>query len=154
MAINIGIDENDREAVAKTLEQILADSYLLYLKTQNYHWNVTGPNFHSLHEMFEQQYRDLAEAVDTIAERIRAIGFYAPGSFKEYSGLSQLKEASGGETAQQMLANLQQDHEWIIRSMRDFMPVLEKVGDEETLDMIIGRLSTHEKTAWMLRSSQ
>ncbi len=147
MSIDIGIKEDDRKNVASSLEVMLADTYLLYLKTQNYHWNVTGQNFHSLHKMFEEQYLDLAEAVDLIAERIRALGFPAPGSFAEFLQLTNLTEASKNTNAEDMLKHLQQDNESMIRSMRNMIDLLENAKDEETLDMVITRLSVHEKTA-------
>lgn len=141
------------EAIAKGLSQLLADSYNLYLKTQNYHWNVTGPQFHSLHLLFEGQYQDLATAVDDIAERIRTLGFRAPGSFTEFSKLSSIKEASGTPSAEDMVIDLAQDQGTVISTIREVWEKAEEAGDEGTIDLLSGRLSVHEKAGWMLRSS-
>lgn len=153
MTQNIGMAEESQQSVAQKLKVLLADSYLLYLKTQNFHWNVTGPNFHSLHVMFEGQYTELADAVDTIAERVRALGQIAPGSFKEFSELTTLNEAGVVSEGSDMLKELSSDHESIIRSLREMMPMVTKVDDEVTLGLLTDRMSVHEKMAWMLRSS-
>lgn len=141
------------QETAKGLERLLADTYTLYLKTHNFHWNVTGPNFSSLHLMFEGQYTELALAVDAIAERIRALGFPAPGSYARFSELTTLEEATGVPKAEAMVAQLAADHEAITKSIKALWPVAEKDGDEGTLDLMTQRLSSHEKTAWMLNSS-
>lgn len=151
-SIHIGISENDRKAISAGLSKLLADSYLLYLKTHNYHWNVTGPHFHSLHQMFEGQYTELAEAIDVIAERIRALGFYAPGTFKEFSKLSAIKEDEGIPSAMEMVANLVEANEILIQTAREVIPACDKAGDEASLDLLTQRLHVHSKTAWMLRS--
>ena len=139
---------------AQGLERLLADSYTLYLKTHNFHWNVTGPNFSSLHLMFEGQYTELALAVDTIAERIRALGFPAPGSYARFSELTTIKEATGVPKAEAMVAQLAADHETIVKSIKALWLAAEKDRDEGTLDLLTQRLSSHEKTAWMLNSSK
>lgn len=153
MTVNIGIHEENRKTVAGRLSILLADSYTLYLKTQNFHWNVTGPNFQSLHAMFEGQYQELAQVVDEIAERIRALGFPAPGSYKEFAELTNLQEASGVLSAQDMVKALLRDHEMIIQHLRDAMPGISDVDDEVSVGLLVERLASHEKTAWMLRSS-
>lgn len=153
MTVNIGIHEEHRKAVAQKLKILLADTYTLYLKTQNFHWNVTGPNFKNLHEMFEGQYKELAGAVDEIAERIRSLGFIAPGSYREFSELANLKDAEKLGSAEDMIKELIADHEVIIQHMRGVMPGISDVDDEVSMDLFIGRMADHEKTAWMLRSS-
>ncbi len=150
--INIGINEKDRKSLCKGLSKFLADSYLLYLKTQNYHWNVTGKSFHQLHVLFEEQYRDLAEAVDEIAERIRALGEYAPGSFAAFSKVSSIKEESSIPTAEEMIQNLVIGHETVVSTARELIAVTEECEDDVTADMLIQRMQVHEKAAWMLRS--
>lgn len=150
--INIGINEKDRKALCKGLSKFLADSYLLYLKTQNYHWNVTGKSFHQLHLLFEEQYRDLAEAVDEIAERIRALGEYAPGSFSAFSKVSSIKEEASIPTAEEMIQNLVIGHETVVSTARELMLVTEECEDDVTADMLTQRMQVHEKNAWMLRS--
>jgi len=150
--INIGIDNKAREAIAKELGIVLADSYLLYLKTQNFHWNVTGPHFHGLHEMFEQQYTELADVVDVIAERIRALGFYAPASFERYSELTNIKEASDVPVAEEMIRQLLSDHETVIKTCGRALSVADRANDQPTVDLLTQRLQSHEKTAWMLQS--
>lgn len=151
--VNMGITEDHRFKIAEGLSRVLADSYLLYLKTQNFHWNVTGPNFHSLHEMFEEQYTNLAAAVDEIAERIRALGYYAPGSFTEYKELGTVSEATSVRDAESMVAQLVEDNEKVILTVRNLLPVLNEASDEATLDLMTQRLHQHSKTAWMLRST-
>ena len=150
--INIGISEADRKELAQGLSRLLADTYTLYLKTHNYHWNVTGPMFQTLHLMFETQYDELALAVDLIAERIRALGVYAPGSYAQYSQLSSIKEETSIPSAQDMIRNLVQGQEAVIRTARSLLPLADKASDESTADLLTQRLQIHEKTAWMLRS--
>jgi len=152
MKIDIGIDEKDREEIAAGLSRLLADSYTLYLKTHNYHWNVTGPMFNTLHLMFEQQYTELAAAVDEIAERIRALGVYAPGSYTAFSALTEIKEEEGVPSAEQMIANLVAGQETVARTARSVLPLADKVSDEPTADLLTQRMQIHEKNAWMLRS--
>jgi len=150
--MNIGIKEADRKKIADGLAHLLADTYTLYLKTHNYHWNVTGPMFNSLHLMFEAQYTELATAVDEIAERIRALGFPAPGSYHEFSELSSINEERGSPNAIEMITQLATDQEAIVRTARSIFPVVEEATDEPTADLLTGRMQIHEKTAWMLRS--
>lgn len=152
MSVNIGIDDNHRKAVADGLTRVLADTYALYLKTQNYHWNVTGPLFHAVHGMTEEQYKDLAEAVDEIAERIRTLGFKAPGSFKTYQDLTQVKDADNGLAAEDMVRDLANDHETLARANRTLHETADQAGDDTTVGLLDDRLAFHEKTAWMLRS--
>ncbi|HEX8852519.1 MAG TPA: Dps family protein [Pyrinomonadaceae bacterium] len=152
MPINIGIEETDRREIAAGLSRLLADTYTLYLKTHNFHWNVTGPMFQTLHLMFEEQYTELSAAVDLIAERIRALGFPAPGTYREFSQLSSIKEEEGTPTAQEMIRLLVEGQETIVRTARSIFPVVEGAGDEPTADLLTQRMQIHEKTAWMLRS--
>jgi len=152
MKVQIGISETDREAIAAGLSRLLADSYTLYLKTHNYHWNVTGPQFNTLHTMFELQYTELALAVDLIAERIRALGVAAPGSYREFAGLTQVDEASGAETAEEMIRQLVLGQEAIVRTAREVFPIAGAANDEPSADLLTQRMQVHEKTAWMLRS--
>jgi starvation-inducible DNA-binding protein len=150
--IDIGIPEAKRTAIAEGLSHMLADTYTLYLKTHNYHWNVTGPMFQTLHLMFETQYTELALAVDLVAERIRALGAAAPGSYAAYAKLSSIKEEQGVPAAKDMIRNLVAGQEAVVRTARKVFPVAEKAGDEATCDLLTQRLQLHEKTAWMLRS--
>ncbi|MBI3145541.1 MAG: DNA starvation/stationary phase protection protein [Pseudogulbenkiania sp.] len=150
--MDIGINEQDRQDIAQGLSRLLADTYTLYLKTHNFHWNVTGPMFQTLHLMFEQHYNELALAVDMIAERIRALGHYAPGSYSEYARLTSIAEASGTPRAQDMISQLVDGHETVCRTARSIFAVVEKASDEPTADLLTQRLQVHEKTAWMLRS--
>lgn len=152
MEINIGISESDRAQVAQGLSRLLADSYTLYLKTHNYHWNVTGPLFNTLHLMFEAQYTELATAVDEIAERIRALGHRAPGSYKEFARLTSIKEDTGSPSAEQMIEQLVIGQESVTRTAREVFPAADAAGDEPTADLLTQRMNLHEKTAWMLRS--
>jgi starvation-inducible DNA-binding protein len=152
MQIDIGIPEQDREAIAKGLSKLLADTYTLYLKTHNYHWNVTGPMFNTLHLMFEQQYTELATAVDLIAERIRALGHPAPGSYRAYSKLTSIKEEEGVPDANEMIRQLVLGQETVVRTARELFPTVEKAADEPTADLLTQRMQVHEKNAWMLRS--
>ena len=152
MKINIGIDDKARLDIAAGLGKLLADSYTLYLKTHNFHWNVTGPQFNSLHQMFELQYTELALAVDEIAERIRTLGERAPGSYKEFSALTSIEEADGEPTAEEMLSQLLLGQEAVVRTARAVLPVAGDANDEPTADLLTQRIQAHEKTAWMLRS--
>ncbi len=152
MPINIGIQESDRAAIAEGLSRLLADTYTLYLKTHNFHWNVTGPMFQTLHMMFEEQYTELATAVDEVAERIRALGFPAPGSYSEYAKLTSIKEAEGVPTAEEMIRQLVEGQETVVRTAREVFPAAERASDEPTADLLTQRMHLHEKTAWMLRS--
>jgi starvation-inducible DNA-binding protein len=150
--IDIGIEASGREAVAAGLAKLLADSYTLYLKTHNFHWNVTGPMFNTLHLMFEQQYTELATAVDLLAERIRALGLPAPGSYAQFSRLASVKEETGVPHADDMVRQLVEGQEAVARTARQVFPVAERAGDQVTLDLLTQRLQVHEKNAWMLRS--
>lgn len=150
--MNIGISEKDCKEIAKGLSKLLADSYVLYLKTHNFHWNVKGPMFQTLHTMFETQYTELAMAVDLIAERIRALNEPAPGTYAEYLQIGSVKETQGVPHAKEMLKILIKDHESVIHTAKEAFPVAEKAGDEGTVDVLTQRIQTHEKTAWMLRS--
>jgi len=152
LSINIGISDDNRGKIAEGLSKILADTYLVYLKTHNYHWNVTGPHFHSLHEQFEGQYSELAVAVDVIAERIRALGHRAPGTFREFNELTTIKEDTDHPDAMEMVRRLAVDNETILRTARQALPACEEAGDEASIDLITERLHIHSKTAWMLRS--
>lgn len=152
MEPNIGINEADRKVIAQGLSRHLADTYTLYLKTHNYHWNVTGPMFQTLHTMFEMQYTELALAVDQIAERIRALGMPAPGTYVEFGKLSAVKEDPGVPKAKDMIRNLVEAHETVVRTARSVFPVAEQANDEATADLLTQRIQVHEKTAWMLRS--
>jgi starvation-inducible DNA-binding protein len=150
--INLGIPEASRQEIAEGLSRLLADTYSLYLKTHNFHWNVTGPMFQTLHLMFETQYTELALAVDLIAERIRALGFPAPGTYSDYAKLSSIEETPGVPKAQDMIRLLVEGQEAVARTARSIFPVADKVNDEPTADLLTQRLQVHEKTAWMLRS--
>jgi starvation-inducible DNA-binding protein len=150
--VDIGIDAMDRTAIAEGLATLLADSYTLYLKTQNFHWNVTGPMFHTLHLMFEQQYAELALAVDLVAERIRALGHPAPGSYSQFSRLTSVTEETGVPRAEAMVRQLVDGQETVARGVRRVLPVVERAGDQVTADLLTQRLQVHEKNAWMLRS--
>lgn len=152
MPVDIGIPEKNRKEVAENLGRLLADSYTLYLKTHNYHWNVTGPMFQTLHNMFEEHYTELAPAVDEIAERIRALGAYAPGSYNAFSKLTSIKEEDSVPSARDMIANLVKGHEAVVKTARSIIPSAEEGGDEATIDLVTQRIQLHEKTAWMLRS--
>ncbi len=151
-AINIGINESDRLDIATGLSRLLADSYTLYLKTHYYHWNVTGPMFNTLHLMFETQYNELALAVDLIAERIRALGVYAPGTYKEFAKLTVIAEDADVPKAQEMIKNLVEGQEAVVRTARSLFSLVEKANDEASADLLTQRIQLHEKTAWMLRS--
>ena len=152
MDINIGIPAEDRKAIADGLSRLLADSYTLYLKTHNYHWNVKGPMFQTLHLLFETQYTELALAVDLVAERIRALGHPAPGTYGEFSRLTSIQETLGVPSAKEMIKDLVSGQEAVVRTARSIFPVVEKVRDEPSADLLTQRMQIHEKNAWMLRS--
>ncbi len=153
MKIDIGLSDTQRNQIAEGLSKLLADSYTLYLKTQNFHWNVTGPHFKSLHLMFEEQYTDLAAAVDVIAERIRALGIFTPASYVQFSQLTKIKESLETPSWDKMIAQLIEGHETVVRTARALVPVVEAAKDEVTLNLLAERMDVHEKNAWMLRSS-
>lgn len=150
--IDIGISDKDRKKIADGLSRLLADTYTLYLKTHNFHWNVTGPMFNTLHLMFEGQYNELALAVDAIAERIRALGVAAPGSYKEFAKLSSIPEADGVPSAEDMIKQLVEGQEAVVRTARAVFPATESANDQPSADLLTQRMQTHEKTAWMLRA--
>ncbi len=150
--INIGIPEADRQQIAEGLSRLLADTYTLYLQTHYFHWNVTGPMFQTLHLMFETQYNELALAVDLIAERIRALGVKAPGTYQAFARLSSIEEVQEAPRAQEMILRLVQGQETVVRTARSLFPVVDQANDEATADLLTQRIQLHEKTAWMLRS--
>jgi starvation-inducible DNA-binding protein len=152
IAIDIGISSTDREKIAKGLSALLADSFSLYLMTHNFHWNVTGPQFNSLHQMFMAQYTEQWNALDMIAERIRALGVPAPGTFKEFARLATIKEVEGKIKADDMIRHLVAAQETTARTARKLFPLIEAANDQPTADLVTQRLEVHEKTAWMLRS--
>lgn len=152
MDIDIGINKKDRAQIADGLSRLLADSYTLYLTTHNFHWNVTGPMFNTLHLMFETQYNELALAVDAIAERIRSLGFPAPGTYAEFVKLSSLKEPKGVPSADEMIRHLVKGQEAVIKTARSLLPLVDAASDEPSADLLTQRMQVHEKTAWMLRS--
>ncbi len=152
MDIDIGISKKDRTAIAQGLSRLLADSYTLYLTTHNFHWNVTGPMFNTLHQMFEVQYTELALAVDAIAERIRALGEPAPATYSAFAELTRLEEPVGVPSAEEMIRQLVKGQEAVVRTAREIMPVVDEADDEPTADLLTQRMQVHEKTAWMLRS--
>ncbi|WP_349616844.1 Dps family protein [Azotobacter salinestris] len=151
-AIDIGIEAADREQIANGLSALLADSFTLYLMTHNFHWNVTGPQFNTLHQMFMTQYTEQWDALDLIAERIRALGFPAPGTYAEFARLASIEEVKGVPKAGEMVRHLVVAQEATARTARKLFPVVEKAGDQPTADLLTQRLEIHEKTAWMLRS--
>lgn len=151
-AIDIGIGAADRQKIADGLSRLLADTYTLYLKTHSFHWNVTGPMFNTLHVMFMEQYTELSLAVDLVAERIRSLGHWAPGSYAQYAKLTSIDEATTVPKAEDMIRALVKGHETVARTARAVFPPAEKAGDEATCDLLTQRLQIHEKTAWMLRS--
>jgi starvation-inducible DNA-binding protein len=152
MAIDIGISKKDRAEIAKGLSHLLADTYTLYLNTHYFHWNVKGPMFQTLHLMFETQYLELALAVDLIAERIRALDFPAPGTYRDFGKLTSIKESDGLPNAKGMIQQLVEGQEAVARTARSLFPVVNQANDQPTADLITQRLQVHEKTAWMLRS--
>ena len=150
--IDIGIPDAQRQAIAQGLSRVLADTYTLYLKTHNFHWNVEGPMFNTLHLMFETQYTELALAVDLIAERIRALGFPAPGSYRDFAELSSVEDAAGRPVAMDMIAQLAKDQETVVRTARAVFALADESNDQPTADLLTQRMQVHEKTAWMLRA--
>jgi starvation-inducible DNA-binding protein len=150
--IDIGIPEDTRVEIAEGLERVLADTYTLYLKTHNYHWNVTGPLFNTLHLMFETQYNELWLAVDLIAERIRSLGSFAPGTYGQFAKLTSIREADGVPAAEDMIRDLVVGHETVVKTARAVFPIADAAHDEPTTDLLTQRMQEHEKTAWMLRS--
>jgi starvation-inducible DNA-binding protein len=152
MPIDIGISDELRQQIGEGLSRLLADTYTVYLKTHNFHWNVTGPMFNTLHLMFETQYNELALAVDLIAERIRALGLPAPGSYAQFAKLTCIQEETGVPAAEEMIRQLVKDQETVVRTARSIFPVVEKANDQPTADLLTQRMQIHEKTAWMLRS--
>ncbi|SDG34002.1 starvation-inducible DNA-binding protein [Limimonas halophila] len=150
--VNTGISAEDRKRVAEGLSRVLADSYTLYVKTQNYHWNVEGPSFKQLHELFEEQYTDLREAIDEIAERIRALGHHAPGSFREFGKLAAVPEETGQPDWQQMVRQLAEDQETVVGTLRQVVTTAAQASDHVTEGLVTDRLQVHEKNAWMLRA--
>jgi starvation-inducible DNA-binding protein len=152
MTVNIGIDDKARGSVAGALVKVLADTYTLYLKTHNFHWNVTGPSFPQLHSQFETQYTEMAAAVDEIAERIRALGAFAPGGYAAFGKLTEVKEAAGVPAATDMIRQLLADNELLVRAAREALRVAEQAGDDESVDLMVRRMQVHGKNAWMLRA--
>lgn len=152
MKIDIGIPEAKREQIAEGLSRVLADSYTLYLKTHGFHWNVTGPQFQALHASFEAHYNELALAIDEIAERIRALGVYAPASYAQFAKLTSIEEEQGVPSAEDMIRQLVAGHEAVVRTARSVLPAAQEASDEGSVDVLVGRITVHEKTAWMLRS--
>ena len=152
MAMDTGISAKDRTRLAEGLSRLLADTYVLYLKTHNFHWNVEGPMFQTLHQMFMAQYTEAWNAIDPIAERIRALGHYAPGTYKQYIKLASVKETDGVPKAGQMIRQLIEGQETVARTARSVLPVADDANDQPTLDLLTQRLDIHEKNAWMLRS--
>lgn len=153
MDLNTGLAEAERKEIADKLARLLADTYTLYLKTHGYHWNVTGPMFRSLHMMFEDEYMEMRDAVDEIAERIRALGHDAPGSYGEFADLSSVDDEPGSPDAMEMVKRLVVGHETVIRTGREVVEAAESAGDVATADLVTARIEIHEKTAWMLRST-
>ncbi len=151
-SLNIGVDKKDRQELASRLSKVLADTYLLNLKTQNFHWNVVGPHFYGLHKLTEAQYEDMAEAIDDIAERIRAIGHPAPGSFVQFATLSRIEEETGRPSAEDMIKQLVRDNEICCRNLREAAEEAENLKDMNTADLLIERIGQHEENIWMLRS--
>jgi starvation-inducible DNA-binding protein len=152
MQIDIGITNKDRKKIAEGLSRLLADTYTVYLKTHNFHWNVTGPMFQTLHSMFMVQYNELWLATDEIAERIRALGFPAPGTYAEFGKLTSIKDTQGVPKAEEMIKLLVEGNEAVARTAREVFPIVEKANDQPTADLLTQRMQVHEKTAWMLRS--
>lgn len=151
-SINIGMTDKQRKAIALGVSKLLADSYMLYIKTHNFHWNVEGPMFNTLHIMFMEQYTEQWNSLDLIAERIRALGAYTPGTYKEFSELTSVIESEKVPKAEKMIEELLHGHEVVIQTARSIHPIAEAGGDEVTMDLLTQRMQVHEKTAWMLRS--
>ena len=153
MSLNTGLSDEDRKVVSEGLSRVLADTYTLYLKTQNFHWNVTGPHFGPLHTLFEEQYNELRLAADELAERIRALGHFAPGSYAQFAELKSIAEApTSPPNAEEMVKQLTGDNEALSRVARSVQTTAENAGDEVTIGMMVDRMAVHEKAAWMLRS--
>ena len=152
MAIDTGINAKDRAKIAEGLSRVLADTFTVYLKTHNFHWNVTGPMFNTLHLMFETQYNELWTATDLIAERIRSLGHYAPATFAEFATLTSIRETPGQPKADEMIRLLVEGNEAVVRTARGIFPAVDKANDEPTADLLTQRMQIHEKNAWMLRS--
>jgi len=153
MDINIGISEKNRARSAEAISRLLADTYTLYLKTHGYHWNVEGPHFQSLHIQFMDQYTEMWTAVDELAERIRALGHKAPGSYAEFVTLARIQEETGHPNWQEMVRNLAQGHEQVAKTAREVLRIAEDISDDATADVVAPRITLHEKTAWMLRAT-
>ena len=152
MKIDTGISDKQRAAIVHGLSKLLADTYVVYLKTHNFHWNVEGPMFQTLHQMFMEQYTETWNAIDLIAERIRSLGEYAPGTYKQYSELTRIKETDGVPKAERMIQLLIEGQEAVVRTARELRPLADEANDEPTLDLLTQRMQVHEKNAWMLRS--
>ena len=152
MEINTGIPAEQRGAIVQGLSRLLADTYVLYLKTHGFHWNVEGPMFQTLHQMFMDQYTEIWNAIDLIAERIRALGEYAPGTYREYARLTRIKETEGVPRAEEMVRLLVEGQEALVRTAREALSVADEANDQPTLDLLTQRMQVHEKNAWMLRS--
>ena len=152
MEINTGIPAEQRSAIVQALSRLLADTYVLYLKTHSFHWNVEGPMFQTLHQMFMEQYTETWNAIDLVAERIRSLGHYAPGTYAEYLRLARVKETPGQPRAEQMVRLLIEGQEAVVKTAREVLPLAEKADDQPTLDLLTQRMQVHEKNAWMLRS--
>jgi len=150
--MDTGISSKDRAAIAKGLSRLLADTYVVYLKTHNFHWNVEGPMFQTLHQMFMAQYTEAWNAIDLVAERIRSLGHYAPGTYRQYLKLGSIKETDGVPKAEQMIRLLIEAQEAVVRTARSVLPLAERANDQPTLDVLTQRMDVHEKNAWMLRS--
>jgi starvation-inducible DNA-binding protein len=150
--MDTGISSKDRAAIAKGLSRLLADTYVVYLKTHNFHWNVEGPMFQTLHQMFMEQYTEAWNAIDLVAERIRSLDHYAPGTYREYLELSRVKETAGVPRAEAMIKLLIDGQEAVVKTAREVLPLAEKADDQPTLDLLTQRMQVHEKNAWMLRS--
>jgi starvation-inducible DNA-binding protein len=151
-AIDTGINAKDRAKIAEGLAHLLADTYTVYLKTHNFHWNVTGPMFNTLHLMFETQYNELWTATDLIAERIRSLGHFAPGTYGEFAKLASIPDTPGQPKAEEMVRLLVDGNEAVVRTARKIFPAVDKASDEPTADLLTQRMQVHEKNAWMLRS--
>jgi starvation-inducible DNA-binding protein len=150
--MDTGISARARASIANGLSRVLADTYVLYLKTHNFHWNVEGPMFQTLHQMFMDQYTEAWNAIDPIAERIRALGHYAPGSYRQFAKLASIRESEGVPKAEKMVRELIAGQEAVARTARAVLPLAERANDQPTLDLLTQRLNIHEKNAWMLRS--
>jgi len=146
------LDSNAKEQMAKSLSKLLADTYILYTKTQNFHWNIVDPSFYSHHKMFQEQYEELAEAIDEVAERIRMVGHHSPGSLKQFLEIGSIKESGADLSGPEMIQTLAKDHEAMVASLHSWIANATEARDEGTADMMVGRLRAHEKSAWMLRS--